>query len=216
MKENKKRILVDFDNTLVESTNIVLDLFQEDTGKEFKYYNINAINWDFSPWIKAEELPKILEYFDCESFYERAKLMPNAYEVLKELSERYDIIACSKCATDKGSTLKTKWIKENLPFVKDIIILRQENFDKSHVEGDFIIDDRCDCLVGDRIFKIKFGEYKYNRLFNIEDEIFDKLMDEQSKGSLLLSASYWLQILTLFKYYELGEFDHLLKGMIKN
>jgi len=164
------RIILDFDNTIVNSAETIIRLYQK---KVFKYEPIHRekIKWDFSPYIPKMHLPWALNMFQEQEFYDNLDFMDNAKEVLERLSKKHELVICTKKHPD-GVSMNDQWIRNNLPFIDSVVYLRQDSFDKSLVGGNSIIlDDKIECLIeGNRKFRLLFGDYGYqDEYYNNED-----------------------------------------------
>lgn len=154
------RILVDFDQTIVPSSEAIFDVYKEETGSKDNYTSDHS--WNFEGLLPKDYVPRAIELFDEPIFYEKLKPFPMAVEVLKKLSENHEIVIVSK-HSDKGRCYKTKWIESNLPFAT---VHYTETFDKSEVSGDIAIDDKIECLNSLKpVVKecICFGDYRWNK-----------------------------------------------------
>lgn len=165
----KKTILIDFDGTIANSGETIIKMYNKEFKKNnnVKYKN-KRLEWDFAPYIDEQDLKWALFKFTEQKFYDELELIPKYKEVLEVLNEKYELIICTK-KHPLAVPMNDEWIKNKLPFIKKVIYLRQDGFDKSFIKGDIIIDDKIECLYGDRDLKILFGEYKYNRCYDVPD-----------------------------------------------
>lgn len=155
------RILVDMDNTICDSVKAIVDCINEEYKKNFK---VNyRCTWDFDGCLPKWYLPRALELFNEQIFYDNLEPIKDSVEVLERLSRKHEIVIVTKHGSD-GVTYKAKWIRNNFPFINRVIYLDQSGFDKSIINGDIIIDDRVDCLLGgNRDFRLLFGNYGWNQ-----------------------------------------------------
>lgn len=162
---NNNTILVDFDDTIAMSTKTIFDIYKKETGFKGNYHRDYL--WNFDGLIDKSYLNRALSLFQDKLFYDNLKLNTNCKKVLKILSlAGYNIIVCTMHKNPIGKAHKIDFIERKLPFVDDIICL--ESFDKSVVDGFIIIDDKPECLLGERKYKFLFGNYGYNRNCNID------------------------------------------------
>lgn len=156
------RILVDFDNTIAKSSERVFEIYQEESNDcSGKSYNCNH-GWDFEGLIPSSYTSRAVSLFDKEIFFDKLKPMDYAIEVLEKLSYNNDIIIVTK-ANAESVYHKSKWIKKNLPFIKNVVYLEQNDFNKGMINGDIIIDDKIECLLsGNWGHRIIFGNYGWN------------------------------------------------------
>lgn len=144
-KTNKiKTVYVDFDNTLVNTTKRIVDMYNEDYQyyKNFKKINPREVKtYGFKECECASE-EAINQYFNSPRFFEGLGLMNNAYDVLKDINKRFKIVVVSMGYSPnlKG---KEEWIKKWLPFASFIGCNLKEVKDKSHIDmsDGILIDD---------------------------------------------------------------------------
>lgn len=164
LKFKKPVMLVDFDNTIAESADRIIEIYDEVYRDGFAtFYDTSELQWNFEGIIESHHLDAMLGYFHTREFYDGLLIVEDAYWILKELSEKYEIVIVSKqCA--KSANFKRKWIKEFFPFIERCIFLDQEGMDKSLIEGDIAIDDHLESISSIKAkTKICFGDYGYNK-----------------------------------------------------
>lgn len=161
----KKKLLVDFDSTTANSTETIFNIWKEESGSKAQYHNDYL--WNFKGLLPEDYLEQALALFGNQKLYDRLQLMPNAYDVLKKLSEVYQLAICS--VHDINTVhLKDAYIQEHLPFIKERIYLPyNEKPSKEKIKGHIIIDDNINNLRGNREKKILFGNYAYNQIQNV-------------------------------------------------
>lgn len=167
----KNKLYVDFDGVIVNTIKTIVDLYNED----FKYYKkFKPIEWsDINSWnFKECELASskyINTYFNQKRFFDRIKFMPNAKEVLEEVSKYYDITIVT-AGYRPNLVGKMIWIEKNLSFCHYEPVNLKKYKDKSHInmEGGIFIDDCSNNLVTSNAeYKICFGdEYPWNKEWN--------------------------------------------------
>ena len=119
--------------------------------------------------------------------YEGAKLMPDAYEVIEGLMNKYDIYICTsyiwpEMVKDSGNILKYKYdyLLEHLPFIlPDKYIFTS---DKSVIKCEIKIDDKLENLEGAEI-KLLYTAY-HNK----------NISDEELKRCGVIRVDNWLDI----------------------
>ena len=99
MKNSRKTIVIDFDNTLVNSSETILRFLywknRHKTNNTFKY-NSTILKWDFAPYAKTEEDTNFCKsQFNNQRFYDELEPMKGALETLRELHKKYRIVVCS-------------------------------------------------------------------------------------------------------------------------
>lgn len=163
--ENKKKIMIDMDDVIV--TGGFLHLINEFLGSTYT-------ELDFTEFYMQDVIPnkdEFFEFFLKNNQYDHCELLPDAYDVLKELNEKYDIyIGTSyifkEIPDDSGIVLlqKFNYLRKYLPFISPYKYVFLS--DKSILDVDIKIDDRLDNLYGAER-KLLFTAY-HN--FKISDE----------------------------------------------
>lgn len=158
------RILIDFDCTIADSLSAIVQAINKEFGIDIKVDY--SCQWDFQGCIPSKYRDRALQLFNEQIFYDNLEFINNAKDVMERLNEKHEIIIVTKHDAG-GIPLKDKWIKKNLPFVHRVVYLNQNSYDKSMINGDIIIDDKVECLLGgnleDRKVRILFGDYGWNQ-----------------------------------------------------
>ena len=165
--ENKKKLFVDFDGTIVNTVAAICSLYNED----FKYYKdfIPVKWWEVNTWNFEEcnctTTEYINTYFNQQRFFDKLTYMDWAKETLDELKDDYEITIVS---SGYSPNLKAKeiWINENLSYCKFIGVNLKEHEDKSHIfmgDGIFIDDSSKNLITSNALVNICFGDkYSWN------------------------------------------------------
>lgn len=175
MKNSRRTIVVDFDNTLVNSSEIILRMLywknHHKTNNTFKY-NSTILEWDFTPYAKTEEDVEFCKsQFNNQRFYDELEPMEGALEALRELHKKYRIVVCSNRNVENIEMFVTT-VRNLFGDVVDDIVPLIDEFDKSIVKAYIRIDDKIECMRKDcSSFNILFGEYGYNK--NCDEDDFD-------------------------------------------
>lgn len=165
-----KNIYVDFDNTLVNSTKRICDLYNEDFQYYPKYRKVNW--WEIETYqfkeLNCAAIEYLLEYFGQPRFFRDLEIMDNAYEILTRLINMGYTINIVSMGTTQNLKLKEKWIYENLPYKVKFIPIDFRCFnDKSHINmsDGILIDDEMRYLNSSNAkTKICFGDiYEWNK-----------------------------------------------------
>ncbi|MCF0124812.1 MAG: hypothetical protein HUJ68_03495 [Clostridia bacterium] len=162
----KPDLIIDFDNTIGNSSQAAIDVFCQKHNRTPIKLERNKLQWDWAPYLSPEEAKETLKYFALPEMYAALDFVDEYFiPVIKQLSEKYNIIICSK--RDKGCyTPLVEWLETNMPCEYATCFV--STFDKSFVgrPGSIIIDDKPRCLLGnnDRSLKILFGTWKYTAL----------------------------------------------------
>lgn len=190
------RILVDIDNTCIDSNLEIIRQYREYTNDYKIPYIEKDIGWDFSPVIDSNiwDGNKITKAFSSKEFYNNVKLKNDCNYVLNKLiSLGHEVIIVTK-PSKNGLDLRIDFINKNIPNTS-VIFLMQDNFDKSIINGDIIIDDVLESHKGDRKLNLLFGNYGYNN---------DKQKKEWEKknNKQLIRCKNWKEVLAQIEKIE--------------
>lgn len=165
-KENKLKILIDLDSTIINTSKMIINLHNKlNPNNKIEY--IKDCGWKFEPMIKTdEELSELFKLFDHKDFYNDVIYTKNAKEVIDKIAKEYEVVICSK-HNDSRKPITKKFIDKEFHNCKLVFV---DNFeDKAKIDCDFIIDDKIECLNGfnnkDTI-RICFGKYQWNKEYN--------------------------------------------------
>lgn len=153
------RIVIDFDQTIADSSKGLYDIYVKETGDTTPYNPVHK--WNFDGLFPDSYKKRALQLFCTEELFEVLKPFENAIEVITRLSEKHEIYVCTNHKAE-GIPFKDKWIKKYLPFAKVVYV---DSFDKSITSGDIFIDDKIECLesVKDNYeYRICYGSYLWN------------------------------------------------------
>lgn len=199
---SKLILYVDFDQTILDSTQIMIDCYEHLTGE--KALTRKDYTWNLKSAFPNYDKEIIHKIFEIPMFFELANkyVFKGCKRRLYNLSKHYDIKIIS-CGTDENLRLKGEWIEENLPFVQEFIPLSQNGkvFDKSICEeNSVIIDDRIDCLLSAKnCFRIlfKFDNRPYEWQNGYEEFIYNgdingiaTAWNEEFENNLIEYANY--------------------------
>ena len=173
------KIIIDIDNVVVDSISTLVNIHNY-RHPENKYLNINKnCGWNFEGLLDreltTEEVNGMINNFEDELFYEDniSVLEKDVVEVINDLSNKYDIIFCSRQSTNRS--LRT--INHFSKIFPNTYYLKAPDFNKSEMFDIFdndilcVIDDRIDCLEsfkGISKYLICYGDYKWNKEWNGE------------------------------------------------
>ena len=177
----RKKIMIDMDDVITKGG--LLYLINNFLGTNYK-------EEDFKEYHLQDVLPdkeSFFKYFITKNVYDYSKMIDNAYEVIKDLSEVYDVYIGTayiypEIKNDCGIFLKYKheYLVRELPFIKPENYIFLTN--KSLLNCEIKIDDKMNNLENADT-KILFTAY-HNQ--DISDE------DLKSKG--IVRANNWLDV----------------------
>lgn len=175
---NKRKLYLDFDNTIVNATKKIVELYDKDF---WKYKNYTPTHWTNINTYSFDELALInkdivLDYFDDHRFFINLEYMENAKEILDELKDEYEINICS-IGRRMNIYNKKYWVEKNIPYANfigvDLIKGGKGSIDMS---SGIALDDNIDMLHSTNAdIKVIYGDildwnkdniYNYPRCFN--------------------------------------------------
>lgn len=165
------KIFLDFDNTIADSTKAVCDLYN-------KYYRdekgfIPADPTKCKDWYFRDVCPLAYKRwvdncFNTREFFELLTLIDGSWNVIKRLSKKHDIYIVS-IGDFRNLAYKLMFIEGNLPFVKNVVLIKNENCNMNKEiidmsDGILIDDNLMNLDSSNAIEKFVFGkECDYNR-----------------------------------------------------
>jgi 5'(3')-deoxyribonucleotidase len=176
------------DNTIVNSTKAFCSVYNElyKLHPQFELAKWELVN-TYSFKDQCPLIDEVEEIFKEDNFFNHLEFIDdNAYEVIQELTGTYQVIIVS-IGTYENISLKSLWVQENLPFIKDSIFIINDGvkMDKSLINmqnGIFIDDLSCNLFSSNATYKICFGKlkewnenWKFDRCFNWLD-VREKLL----------------------------------------
>lgn len=181
-----KKIFIDFDNVIVNSTYVVTKILNKKYNKNVEWEDVRS--YDFSDKFPETNKNEILEIFNSDEFFTLAKqsIYFNSKKVIEKFSKDFDVFILT-IGTPMNIKLKIDFLKENFPFISKYIMILMDNvkMDKSIInmrKEDTIIDDVYSNIesssAGNRILfsyggiQTEWNEYgKYMELTNTWSEI---------------------------------------------
>ena len=181
-----KKIFIDFDNVIVNSTYVVTKILNKKYNKNVEWEDVRS--YDFSDKFPETNKNEILEIFNSDEFFILAKqsIYFNSKKVIEKFSKDFDVFILT-IGTPMNIKLKIDFLKENFPFISKYIMILMDNvkMDKSIInmrKEDIVIDDVYSNIesssAGNRILfsyggiQTEWNEYgKYVELTNTWNEI---------------------------------------------
>lgn len=170
-----KKLFLDFDCTIADSVKTYCKVYNVSyrLKEGFIEADHNKVNrYDLKDQCHLVDHQENI--FSDISFFENLEFMADAKEVIERLANKYDIVICSIGTLDNIS-YKSQWIKNNLPDIKNVVLLSSSvgstgiKMDKSIVDmkDSVFIDDHADNLFSSNAeFRICFGkEYEWNKIW---------------------------------------------------
>lgn len=166
----KTKLFVDFDGVIVNAIKAYCETYNH-YYKDIPGFR-PADHELVDNWNLSEQCPlaqnNVENIFGDSYFFEVVEFMDYAYKSLLALSKLYDIHIVTIGNTD-NLAFKNRWIESNLPFIDNVILIRNEgvkmNKSMINMEDGIFIDDVKDNLDSTNAkIKICFGEiYDWNK-----------------------------------------------------
>jgi 5'(3')-deoxyribonucleotidase len=159
-----QKVIIDLDNTLTDSAKALYHYYQHKTGDYSKPYDPSKVTWNMEkliPWNKEQ----VNNIFKDPKFFDFLKPFDDTIESLNKIKELGFYIEVCSLHNIETITNKIDYIYTTFPMVDKITVLplEGENFDKSEIQGDYIIDDKLEILDKSPIKnKILVGSYAWN------------------------------------------------------
>lgn len=162
----KPIVIVDFDETITKTNEAFIKTVNKrrDTKYDYKSKVMKYNYTDIIPEMTSEEK---LAFFGDKCLFDSLEFYENAKETLLKWSEYINFIIVS-IGTSDNIKWKSEWIENNLPFINNVILLKNKNcsMDKSFIEFDNVImylDDHQDNLFSFLKNDTKEKIYRYGR-----------------------------------------------------
>jgi len=187
MQEQKKKLLIDFDDTICES------IFLKKINEFLKTnYSLNDFRGYFlDDVIPSDRREEFFKTFCDIDPYEGMPLVKGSKQALLKLNEKFDIYICSSCLFVKSPANSAKlfsskfnYIIENLPFLDPSKFIFTAS--KDVIYGDILIDDYFENLKGNIETKLLF-----TRIHN------KNISDEQLREKNVTRVNSWKEICDL-------------------
>lgn len=173
MKDSKKDLFLDFDNTIANSLKRIVEMYNEDyiSYPDFKKADWRKVRiWNFGDQCHLLTNNVIERYFGEKRFFDGLELYENAKEAIERLSELYTIKIVSMGNSD-NLKYKGQYILNNLNGISEYIPINFKDADnKEHIDmsdGIFIDDNTKYLNSSNAKVKIVYGElYEWNKDWN--------------------------------------------------
>jgi 5'-nucleotidase len=133
-----QRIAIDMDEVIADAYQRFNDWYERDFNAKIDQDLINGKY--LKDVVPFEHREKVIKYPHTEGFFKDLPVMPDAQDVIYELSLKYEIFIASAAMEFKNSFVhKYDWLKEHFPFIPWTHIVFCG--DKSIINADYLIDD---------------------------------------------------------------------------
>jgi 5'-nucleotidase len=133
-----QRICVDMDEVMADTLAEHLRRYNETFDESVSVDELTGkALWEVTP---ADRQAQLRAFLDAEDFFEDLALMPGAQEVLKHLSQRFDVYIATQAMTVPNSLgPKYRWLQRHFPFIPPTNYVFCGN--KCILRADYLIDD---------------------------------------------------------------------------
>ncbi|WP_225986477.1 5'(3')-deoxyribonucleotidase [Rufibacter sp. LB8] len=139
MQPTKKKIAIDMDEVMADPIAKFIDLYNRDCALNLTLEQLHGK--EVYECVPAEHKDKVWEYNNAEGFFRDLKVIPGSQEVIKALTEKYDVFIVSAGMEFRNSLIdKFDWLHDHFPFIgwQNYVLCG----DKSIIGADIMIDDR--------------------------------------------------------------------------
>jgi 5'-nucleotidase len=133
-----RRVCVDMDEVIADTLSEHLRRYNQEFDESITPEDLTGKGlWEVTPVDRQHQLRAFL---DAEDFFEDLPLIPDAQEVLKSLSARFEIFIATQAMTVPNSLgPKYRWLQRHFPFLPPTNYVFCGN--KSILRADYLIDD---------------------------------------------------------------------------
>jgi 5'(3')-deoxyribonucleotidase len=179
MSTNRKpRIAIDMDEVLADTVDKFIELYKERHQHEIILADMHGL--EIRQAMPPHLISTVRPYVNERGFFRDLKVMPGSQEVVKALTENYDVYIASAAMEFKYSLEdKQAWLEEHFPFISwtNIIFCG-----KKILDVDIIIDDRIKNFV-----TFNGRKLLYSSPHNLLIEDFERVNNWQDVADKLLS-----------------------------
>lgn len=141
------KLYLDFDNTIVNTGETVVNILNKRYGTSQKWENIKRYDFkDLFPNLNKEELCKI---FESGRLYHNVSFLTGVREIIYFVRASFEIEIVT-VGSPKNKVLKDRWLALNFPAKYTLTVLdnQESNFNKSDIDmsDGIFIDDSSECL----------------------------------------------------------------------
>ena len=174
-----KRVLVDMDEVIADTTAGMLQWYKQTFGGDIDYQKMLA-GGSLVKGFPEENQAAVRQQLFEPGFFRYLPVMEDSVEVLKQMNKYYEIYIVS-AATEFPNSLTDKfhWLADNYPFFtwQQLVLCG----DKKMIQADFMIDDHTRHL---QHFKGK--AYIFTAPHNLNETTYDRLNNWKEVGKKFL------------------------------
>jgi len=120
-------MFIDFDDTLVQSSKSICELYSRIFNVPVPDYENNT-EWNYSKicsLLHTTNRYTVEDLFGMKEFFDQLEFFPHAYEVMKELVKKYEVYIVS-IGTLSNLQYKAEFIKHKLPFIENVVLIHNK------------------------------------------------------------------------------------------
>ncbi|MFB9863455.1 5' nucleotidase, NT5C type [Rufibacter immobilis] len=139
MDYQKKKIAIDMDEVMADPIDKFIELYNRDCALNLTLDQLHGK--EIYECVPEEHKDKVWEYINAEGFFRDLKVIPDSQEVIKALTDKYEVFIVSAGMEFRNSLIdKFDWLQDHFPFIgwQNYVLCG----DKSIIGADIMIDDR--------------------------------------------------------------------------
>lgn len=185
------KLFIDFDNTIANSSEVIVDMLNEHFGKSENFEKLRK--YDFSDLFPECSYWDIEKFFNSDEMFERLKIFPNMIETVDAFRDFFDEISIVTIGTKDNLENKKRFLKENNLELTFYGIENNGRSDKSSVDmhNGVFIDDHIGCLHSSNA-KIKM------LMKNVENGEWNKVEPNDD----IYVVNNWYEVYSIFDFIK--------------
>lgn len=185
------KLFIDFDNTIANSSEVIVDMLNEHFGKNENFEKLRK--YDFSDLFPECSYWDIEKFFNSDEMFERLKIFPNMIETVDAFKDFFDEISIVTIGTKDNLENKKRFLKENNLELTFYGIENNGRSDKSSVDmhNGVFIDDHIGCLHSSNA-KIKI------LMKNVENGEWNKVKPNDD----IYVVNNWYEVYSIFDFIK--------------
>lgn len=185
------KLFIDFDNTIANSSEVIVDMLNEHFGKNENFEKLRK--YDFSDLFPECSYWDIEKFFNSDEMFERLKIFPNMIETVDAFKDFFDEISIVTIGTKDNLENKKRFLKENNLELTFYGIENNGRSDKSSADmhNGVFIDDHIGCLHSSNA-KIKI------LMKNVENGEWNKVEPNDD----IYVVNNWYEVYSIFDFIK--------------
>lgn len=185
------KLFIDFDNTIANSSEVIVDMLNEHFDKNENFEKLRK--YDFSDLFPECSYWDIEKFFNSDEMFERLKIFPNMIETVDAFKDFFDEISIVTIGTKDNLENKKRFLKENNLELTFYGIENNGRSDKSSVDmhNGVFIDDHIGCLHSSNA-KIKI------LMKNVENGEWNKVEPNDD----MYVVNNWYEVYSIFDFIK--------------